>query len=147
MKVKYRSNLVAGIVSILLGGICWMIIPSQIAEDYAVTYGITSKTVPYAVAALWVICGFVLVLQSLILKKDDIKVIEVKKEAKALGYMAVILVYALLFKKSFLLSTAFLGVATLVFTGTKKKSFYGIILVVVLVLYLLFSKVLHIQMP
>ncbi len=147
MKVKYRSNLVAGIVSILLGGACWMIIPSQIAEDYAVTYGITSKTVPYAVAALWVICGVVLVVQSLILKKDDVKVIDVKKEGKALGYMAVILVYALLFKKSFLVSTAFLGVATLAFTGTKRKSFYGIILVVVLVLYLLFSKVLHIQMP
>lgn len=147
MKMKYRSNLVAGIVSILLGGICWMIIPSQIAEDYAVTYGITSKTVPYAVAVLWVICGFVLVAQSLIFKKDDIKTIEVRKEAKALGYMAVILVYALLFKKSFLISTAFLGVVTLTFTGTKKKSFYGIILFVVLVLYLLFSKVLHIQMP
>lgn len=147
MKLKYRSNLVAGIVSILLGGICWMIIPSQIAEDYAVTYGITSKTVPYAVAALWVICGFILIAQSLIWKKDDVKSVEVKKEAKALGYMAVILVYALLFKKSFLVSTAFLGIATLAFTGTKKKSYYGIILVVVLALYLLFSKVLHIQMP
>ena len=61
--------------------------------------------------------------------------------------MAVLLAYAILFRKSFLLSTAFLGVVTLAFTGTKRKSFYAIVLVIVAVLYVLFAKVLHVQMP
>lgn len=147
MKVKYRSNLVAGIVSVILGIICMVIIPRQIGEDYSATYGITSRTVPYAVAALWMICGVVLMVQSLIFKKDEIKVIDVSKEAKAVGYMLVILIYAVLFKKSFLVSTIFLGLATLAFTGSRKKSFYLIVLAVVAVLYLLFSKVLHVQLP
>ena len=38
-------------------------------------------------------------VQSLIFKKDEIKVIDVSKEAKAVGYMLVILIYAVLFKK------------------------------------------------
>ncbi len=147
MKVKYRSNLVAGIVSVILGIICMVIIPGQIGEDYSATYGITSRTVPYAVAILWIICGIVLMIQSLVLKKDEVKTLDVGKELKALGYMAVILIYALLFKKSFLVSTMFLGVATLAFTGSKKKSFYVIVLAAVLILYLLFSKVLHVQLP
>lgn len=147
MKVQYRSNLVSGIVSIILGIICMVIIPRQIGEDYSATYGITSRTIPYAVAILWLVCGVVLMVQSLVFKKDEIKVLDVSKEAKALGYMLVILVYAVLFKKSFLLSTMFLGVATLAFTGSRKKSFYLIVLAMVAVLYLLFAKVLHVQLP
>ena len=147
MKVKYRSNLVAGIVSVILGIICMVIIPRQIGEDYSATYGITSRTVPYAVAILWMVCGVVLMIQSLIFKKDEIKMIDVSKEAKAVGYMLVILIYAVLFKKSFLLSTVFLGLATLAFTGSRKKSFYLIVFAVVVILYLLFSKVLHVQLP
>lgn len=147
MKVKYRSNLVAGIVSVILGIICMVIIPRQIGEDYSATYGITSRTVPYAVAILWMVCGVVLMIQSLIFKKDEIKMIDVSKEAKAVGYMLVILIYAFLFKKSFLVSTIFLGLATLAFTGSRKKSFYLIVLAVVVILYLLFSKVLHVQLP
>ena len=147
MKLQYRSNLVSGIVSVILGIICMVIIPRQIGEDYSATYGITSRTVPYAIAVLWIICGIVLMVQSLVFKKDEIKMIDVSKEAKAVGYMLVILIYAVLFKKSFLLSTVFLGLATLAFTGSRKKSFYLIVFAVVVILYLLFSKVLHVQLP
>ena len=147
MKVQYRSNLVSGIVSIILGIICMVIIPRQIGEDYSATYGITSRTIPYAVAILWLICGAVLIIQSLILKKDETKVLDVPKEIKAAGYMLIILIYAILFKKSFLFSTMFLGAATLAFTGSKKKTFYLIVLAMVAVLYLLFAKVLHVQLP
>ena len=147
MKIRYRSNAAAGVASIALGVICLILIPRQIGEDYAVTYGITSRTVPCAVAALWIVCGAALLIQSLLLKKDVVKELDVKKEAKALAYMAVLLVYAILFTKSFLLSTAFLGVVTLVFLRSRRKLFYAIVLALVAALYLLFSQVLHIQMP
>lgn len=147
MKIRYRSNAAAGVVSIVLSIVCLILIPRQIGEDYTVTYGITSRTVPYAVAVLWIVCGMVLLVQSLLLKKDEVKELDLKKEGKALGYMAVLLVYAILFNKSFLLSTAFLGAVTLVFLGCRRKLFYAIVLALVAVLYLLFSQVLHIQLP
>ena len=147
MKIKYRSNLVAGIVSICLGVICFLIIPMQIGEDYTATYGITSKTVPYAVAALWIVCGIILIIQSLLLKKDEIKSLEAGKELKAIGYMLMLLIYGILFRKSFLISTMFLGCVTLAFTGSGKKVYYAVVLAVVAVLYFLFSRVLHIQLP
>ncbi len=147
MKIKYRSNLVAGIVSICLGLICFLIIPLQIGEDYTATYGITSKTVPYAVTILWIVCGIILVIQSLFLKKDEIKILEIRKEMKAIGYILMLLIYGILFKKSFLISTMFLGCVTLAFTGSRKKLYYAVVLGVVIVLHFLFSKVLHIQLP
>lgn len=147
MEIKYKSNLVAGIVSLILGVICLILVPLQIAKDYSATYGITSRTVPYAIGILWIVCGVILLVESLILKKDTEKTLVVGKELKALAYMVILLVYGILFKRSFLISTILLGVATLAMTGTKKKLFYVIVIAMVVVLYLLFAKVLHIQMP
>ena len=73
MEIKYKSNLAAGIVSIILGVICIILVPLQIAEDYSATYGITSRTIPCAIGVLWIVCGVVLLIQSLILKKDTVK--------------------------------------------------------------------------
>ena len=145
MEIKYKSNLAAGIVSIILGVICIILVPLQIAEDYSATYGITSRTIPCAIGVLWIVCGVVLLIQSLILKKDTVKTLIVGKELKALAYM--LLIYSILFKRSFLISTILLGVATLAMTGTKKKLYYVIVIAMVVVLYLLFAKVLHIQLP
>ena len=119
MEIKYKSNLAAGIVSIILGVICIILVPLQIAEDYSATYGITSRTIPCAIGVLWIVCGVVLLIQSLILKKDTVKTLIVGKELKALAYMAMLLIYSILFKRSFLISTILLGVATLAMTGTK----------------------------
>ena len=147
MEIKYKSNLVAGIVSLILGVICLILVPLQIAKDYSATYGITSRTVPYAIGILWIVCGVILLVESLILKKDTEKTLVVGKELKALAYMVILLAYGILFKRSFLISTILLGVATLAMTGTQKKLFYVIVIAMVVVLYLLFAKVLHIQMP
>lgn len=147
MEIKYKSNLVAGIVSLILGVICLILVPLQIAKDYSATYGITSRTVPYAIGILWIVCGVILLVESLILKKDTEKTLVVGKELKALAYMVILLAYGILFKRSFLISTILLGVATLAMTRTKKKLFYVIVIAMVVVLYLLFAKVLHIQMP
>ena len=147
MEIKYKSNLAAGIVSLILGVICLILVPLQIAKDYSATYGITSRTVPYAIGILWIACGVILLVESLILKKDTEKTLVVGKELKALAYMVILLAYGILFKRSFLISTILLGVATLAMTGTKKKLFYVIVIAMVVVLYLLFAKVLHIQMP
>ena len=147
MEIKYKSNLAAGIVSIILGVICIILVPLQIAEDYSATYGITSRTIPCAIGDLWIVCGVVLLIQSLILKKDTVKTLIVGKELKALAYMVMLLIYSILFKRSFLISTILLGVATLAMTGTKKKLYYVIVIAMVVVLYLLFAKVLHIQLP
>lgn len=147
MKLRYRSNLVAGIVSIVLGIICLILIPAQIGEDYAITYGITSRTVPQAVAVLWIVCGAILIFQSLVLHKDTFKTLEVTKELKAVLYMVVLVIYMLTFRNSFLITTILLGIVTLIFTGCKKPLHYVIVVATVVLIYLAFTYALHVKLP
>ena len=46
-KIRYRSNLTAGIVSIIFGLIVLSVIPSQISLGLDTPYGITPRTIPY----------------------------------------------------------------------------------------------------
>ncbi len=147
MKVRYQSNRIAGIISILAGIVCIYLIPRQIGTDFMTTYGITSRTVPYGVAVLWIVCGIVLLVRSLFLKQDTEKTLDLVKELKALAYMGVLVVYCLTFRKSFLIATSILGVVTLAFTGAKKVSYYLITLATVAIIYVVFVYAMHVALP
>lgn len=147
MKIKYRTNLCAGVGSLIFGILLWFFIPKQIDVDYSASYGITSRSMPYMLAVIFVICGVILVFQSLVRKKDTTRVLDVKKELKGIAYMLVLLIFSLLFQYSFIFSLAFLGIMTLAFMGSKKKLYYGIILALVVILYVVFTQVLHVRLP
>lgn len=145
MKIKYRCNLVAGIVSMLFGIVVVLLIPFQISLGYGHSSGITPRTLPYALGGICIVLGAVLIFESLVLKKDKVKEVEVKQELKALLYMLMFVVYAFLFKVNFILATAFLGIVTLVFLKSKKVLYYIIVLATVGLLYVLLTQVLHIR--
>ena len=54
-KIRYRSNLTAGIVSIIFGIIVFCVIPSQISLGFDNTYGITPRTIPYVLAGICIL--------------------------------------------------------------------------------------------
>ena len=54
-KIRYRSNLTAGIVSIIFGSIVLSVIPSQISLGFDNTYGITPRTIPYVLAGICIL--------------------------------------------------------------------------------------------
>ena len=146
-KNRYRSNLTAGIVSIIFGLIVLSVIPSQISLGFDNTYGITPITIPYVLAGICILFGALLIVQSLVLKKDTVKEMELSRELKALAYMAVFLVYSLLFNVSFVLATILLGAVTLMFLKCKKPLYYAIVAVTVVFLYFVLTQFLHIQLP
>ncbi len=146
-KIRYRSNLTAGIVSIIFGAIVLSVIPSQISLGFDNTYGITPRTIPYVLAGICIFFGALLIVQSLVLKKDTVKEMELSRELKALAYMAVFVVYSLLFNVSFVLATILLGAVTLMFLKCKKPLYYAIVAVTVVFLYFVLTQFLHIQLP
>ncbi|MDR1901778.1 MAG: tripartite tricarboxylate transporter TctB family protein [Treponema sp.] len=147
MRLRYKTNLTSGCFSLILGGLVWFFTPRQIEPDYTATYGITSRTMPYLLAAVLAACGLVLVIQSLIFKKENYKEIEVRQELKALGYMLVLIGYAVLFSVNFIFALFFLGAATLAFMKTRKKLYYLIVLVFAVGLYFVFILALHVRLP
>lgn len=147
MRIRYKLNLSAGCLAVVSAAILFLIIPSQIGVENQVTYGITSGSLPYALSILMGGCGVGLLFQSLILKKDEIKEIEVRQEVTGIIYMLLLLVYGFLFSRSFLVSTIFLGVATLAFTKCKKIPYYAIVVIMVIILYFVFTRLLHVRLP
>lgn len=147
MKIHYHSNLSAGCFSIVLAAILFFIIPSQIGLESQSVHGITSRSLPYALSILMGGAGAGLLFQSLVLKQDTVKELEIQKECKGLLYMVCLLLYGIAFSHSFTLSTVFLGIVTLVFTKCKKIRYYLIVVAVVIVLYLIFTQLLHVRLP
>lgn len=147
MKIKYRSNLAAGCLAIVAAVVLFLIIPSQVGLESSATYGITSRTLPYALSILSGACGVGLIFQSLVLKKDEVREIDLLQEGKGLLYMLVLLAYGWGFSRSFLISTSLLGAATLAFQKDKKPLHYVVVIALVVVLYFTFTELLHVRLP
>jgi len=147
MKIKYRSNLSAGCISIIMSVALFLIIPSQVALENQAVHGINTRSLPYALCILLLVAGIGLIVQSLVLKKDEYKELELKKELKGLLYMGCLGIYGLGFRYSFLISTCLLGIVTLVFIKSNRLLYYVVVIAVVVVLYFLFTGVLHVRLP
>ena len=147
MILRYKSNLCAGMAGIIFGAVLYYLIPNYIGTEYGVEDMITSRTMPYAVAVIAMLCGAALVFQSVVLKKDTVKQVELGKEAKALFYMVVLAVYCLTFQYGFIMTTAGIGVATLVFSGSKRIYHYVVVIGTVFLLYWVFTSVLYVRLP
>ena len=61
--------------------------------------------------------------------------------------MGVIVLYAIGFSKSFVVSTSLLGGITLAMQKDKKPLHYVIVVALVLVLYFVFNEMLHVRLP
>lgn len=147
MKIKYRSNLMAGCLAIVAAVVLFLIIPSQVGLESSATFGITSRTLPYALSILSAACGVGLIIQSLVFKKDEVREVDLGQEGKGILYMLVLLAYGLGFSHSFLISTSLLGIVTLAFQKDKKPLHYVVVVAVVAVLYFTFTELLHVRLP
>ena len=147
MKIKYRSNLMAGCLAIVAAVVLFLIIPSQVGLESSATFGITSRTLPYALSILSAACGVGLIIQSLVFKKDEVKEVDLGQEGKGILYLLVQLAYGVGFSDSFLISTSLLGIVTLAFQKDKKPLHYVVVVAVVAVLYFTFTELLHVRLP
>lgn len=145
-KIKYPGNLVSGIAAIIMGVVLWFAIPTQVGLEKTISFGISSRTIPYAIAVLFVVGGLVLVIQSLVFKKEKWLELELSAELRPLIMMVAMLAYSSVFKKEWPLSTAALGCVALALSRCKKWYYYVIVIALTIGLYFLFINVLHIRL-
>lgn len=147
LKIKYKSNFIAGVCSAVFGVVVLLLIPSQVGVDTGKTFGVGSASIPMGMALVCIVCGILLVIKSKVFKDDVEKELEVSRELKIFLYFLVLLAYALTFDYSFVISTCILAVVTLLFTGSRKISYYLISVGMVLLLYVTFRFLLNVNLP
>jgi putative tricarboxylic transport membrane protein len=149
MEIKCRSNLIGGLASLILGIVILLIIPSQVALTNSSSKElINQQFFPGFSAILMSVMGLVLIVQSLVFKKDKIITISIKDEMRMLLYFAVIITVVIFMKfTGFLIASCLITIFSFAYFRCKKISYYVWSLIFVTMVYFLFKVALRIPLP
>lgn len=143
-----KTNLVGGIFFILLGVILFLLMPSQIIVAGSVPFLESAKAAPFLTIILMIICGTILVFQSLVLKKEKLLVLDFKQQKYALYLILYLIAYAtLIYLVGFLIASLVLVLGLSHFYKITSKKQVLSVLVVSVVVYYIFLNIFHISLP
>ena len=154
MKIKYNSEIISGAIFTIVGAALWLLTPSQIRTKE--TTAITAQTLPrIAIGGLFVFAVCLLLegifareQKELVVTRESFRSEGFKKELRSLLYALFLIVYCFLVKPlGFLIATALLVVAIMVFYGARKWYYYAIPLAMVGIVYVIFHEMLHVSLP
>ncbi|MBQ9329505.1 MAG: tripartite tricarboxylate transporter TctB family protein [Oscillibacter sp.] len=154
MKIKYNSEIISGAIFTIVGAALWLLTPSQIRTKE--TTAITAQTLPrIAIGGLFVFAVCLLLegifareKKELVVTRESFRSEGFKKELRSLLYALFLIVYCFLVKPlGFLIATALLVVAIMVFYGARKWYYYAIPLAMVGIVYVIFHEMLHVSLP
>ena len=154
MKIKYNSDIISGLVFVIVAAVLWLLIPSQIQTLEKTA--INAQTIPRIAIGGLFLCSAGLLIQGLLShdKKEIVITREsfhsdgFRREMRALLFAAFLIIYCFLVTLlGFIVSTVLLVIAILLFYGARKWYYYAIPLVMVGVVYYVFAVLLRISLP
>ena len=147
--IRYPSDLVTGIVFLLVAVAVILLLPSQV--NVSQNEVIDGREFPRLLMYLMAICSCALILieiGKMVMKKPMVmKTMNLLVEVKALIIMAILVVTFLLAKYTgmFVLGAVFCAVAFLLFFRCKKMSYYTITVTFVMAIWAAFRFILHVD--
>ncbi len=154
MKIKYNSEIISGLVFVIVAAVLWLLIPSQIQTLEKTA--INAQTIPRIAIGGLFLCSAGLLIQGLLShdKKEIVITREsfhsdgFRREMRSLLFAAFLIIYCFLVTLlGFIVSTVLLVIAILLFYGARKWYYYAIPLVMVGVVYYVFAVLLRISLP
>ncbi len=148
MKFKIKTNLVTGIVMGLFSGYMLYVMPKQVKIP-AYDAGAPSPRIIPGIC-LWVIlaCSVILIIQSLVFKKEKIVEFDWNNEKPAIFLIILLCIYVfLIIKLGFILASAIVFTIVLFYAGERKPFIYIFTIALAVGIYFLFSRVFHVSLP
>lgn len=154
MKIKYNAEIIAGAVFVIAATVLWLLIPSQIQTLEKTA--INAQTFPRIAIGGMLIFSAGLLIQGiffnekkeLVITKESFHSDGFKQEMRSVIFAVMLLAYCVLVTfLGFIISTAILVVAILLFYGARKWYYYVIPLAMVGIVYYVFGVVLRISLP
>lgn len=148
MKIKVRTNLVSGILFLILSIVLLIIIPHQIQQTYQENQYVSAKAIPQLIGYIMLAISIYEILKGTVLKKEVVKEFELKPEAMGLLFVFVLVLYVVLIGLiGFLLSSILLVVGTLLWQRVKNWKHWVAVIVATLVIYFAFAEGLSVAFP
>lgn len=147
-KFNIRTHLVTGILMLLLVIFLFAVMPSQIKLPGYDSGAPSPRVIPSLCLIGIGICAVVLIIQSVILKKDKIYTFELTNELPIILMIIWLIVYvALIINLGFVIAGFIVFPVLLIFCKEKKPGPYIVAIVADIVVFILFKKVFHISLP
>ena len=97
---------------------------------------------------IMLICSVILVIQSLVFKKEKIVEFDWQNEKPAILLIALLCIYVfLIIKLGFIIASAITFIIVLFYSGERKPFIYIFTIALAIGIYFLFSKVFHVSLP
>lgn len=154
MVIKYNSDIISGALFLVLAGILYALIPSQIQTME--TTAVTAQTIPRIVTAGLFIFSCCLFLQGLIktpkktvrIGSESFKSAVFRKEMRSVLFASLFVIYGfLLTYAGYVVSTALLSAGILLYYGARKWYYYVLSLFTIGVVYGVFAFLLDVNLP
>ena len=148
-KIRIRTNLVTGIVMGIVSIVFLLLVPIQIGEPGWVQPGsLSPRAIPTIVLSGILLCSVILIIQSLVFKKEDIYEFEVKKELITLAILGMILTFAFIVTNfGFWPAIIIFFPSILLFMGERKPLVYIVTVALGFGIYFLFIRVFMVPLP
>lgn len=154
MKIKYNTEIISGLVFIIVAAVLWLLIPSQIQtlEKSA----INAQTIPRIAIGGLFLCSAGLLIQGLlshdkkgiVITRESFHSEGFRREMRSVIFALMLIAYCFLITLlGFIISTIILVIAILLFYGARKWYYYAIPLAMVGVVYYVFGVLLRISLP
>lgn len=125
-----------------------VVTPSQVRLPMYDSGAPSPRIIPVVVLVLTLICSIVLLIQSLVFKKEKIYEFDWKNEKPCILLIIGMCIYtALMILIGFVAASIITFVVVLLYTGEKKPSVYIVAIVAAVVIYFLFKYVFNISLP
>lgn len=145
-KIRIRTNLMAGMIFVVIAAVVAVLIPSQIKMTSIVREAVDSRFIPEILCGIMGALGCWLIFKSTVLKKEDYLEISLNQEKKRAFFIIMLIVYVFLISRAgFLISSLLWGMGCLAFTKSKKVKYYIIVAVSTGVIYLIFKYLLDVS--
>lgn len=148
MKIKIKTNLVTGILMGLLSAYLLYVMPKQVRVPAYDSGAPSPRIIPGVCLVVILLCSVILIIQSLVFKKEKIVEFDWQKEKPAILLILLLCVYVfLIIKLGFIIASAVIFTIVLIYSGERKPFIYIFTIALAVGIYFLFSKVFHVSLP
>ena len=148
MKIKIKTNLWSGIIMGALSLILLIIMPYQVRVPAYDSGAPSPRIIPGMCLVLMLFFSVVLIIQSLVLKKERIVEFDWQKEKPAILLIALLCIYvALMLLVGFIPASAITFIIILFFCGERKPFIYIFTIAAAVGIYFLFKFVFTVSLP
>ena len=148
MKIKIKTNLWTGIIFAVFAAFMFFMMEKEVRLPGYDSGAPSPRVLPTIFLAIILVCSVVLIIQSLVFKKEKVVEFDWEKEKPMIVLVALLCVYPVLISfLGYVVASAICFPAALFYINERKKLPYIVAVVAAVLIYMMFKYIFYISLP